>query len=293
MAGRTTESLACASCGSGGDDPLVLFPAETLKVLAGTSASPALSSTGPSGELLASLGPQRRWTSTFAAGFSFSPRLFVVLAQPVVNNQRDERSRTVLADPALNARYTILMPRLAQPLVPQVQLVAGVRPAFAASAASSSDPALLDVGGSGHDEYRAGLDVWMGMLSPLKPGISAVVTESAPRDVGGSVTRPGRLFRLTASLTSMWAVPLPGLAGALPLKLATGLTTDRRQPMSQDGVEVPMSSQSFNGLFASGDFAAGDGNNIKMTWSRQGAFGVAKNSVVASTWALAWSRVVQ
>ncbi|MEY4630540.1 MAG: hypothetical protein RIQ81_660 [Pseudomonadota bacterium] len=199
----------------------------------------------------------------------------------------------MLADPTLNARYTILMPRLTESYLPQVQLVAGFRPSLAKSAATSTDPALLDVGGSGHDEYRAGLDVWMGMMPQVKPGLSAVITESAPVRMNDVAIRPGRLIRVTASVTSTVEVPVPGLVHTVPVKLAGGMTADRRQPLTQDGTEVPGSSQAANGLFASGDVAAGDGNTVKMTWARQGAIGQTRNSVVASTWSLAWSRVMQ
>ena len=35
----STKALACASCGSGGDDPLILYPWEDFKIYAGFARS--------------------------------------------------------------------------------------------------------------------------------------------------------------------------------------------------------------------------------------------------------------
>jgi hypothetical protein len=286
----TASALACASCGSGGDDPLVLFPAETFKTMVGSSWTPFLDAAGPDGKPLVSLGPESRIISFFAAGVAFSNRGFLTFSQAFLRNQREKRAVYTAGDPALSGRYTILMPQLSQPVVPQVQLVGGIRPALARSAAESKDPALLDVGGSGHDEYRAGIDIWMGMLPYVKPGLAATVTESMARNISGATLKPGRLTRITASLTSTLLWPLESWLGPLPLKVTTGLTFDRRAPMVQDGDEVADSAQLSRGLFASGDISPGD--SLKVTWSRQGAFGETKNSALASSLALSWSRVI-
>ncbi|NDE15418.1 hypothetical protein EBZ80_10860 [bacterium] len=285
------RAMACASCGSGGDDPLVLFPAESLKIYAGATVTPTLASTGPDGEILTSSGPDRRATTTVAAGVALSRRAFLTVSDAIVSNARGDASRSGPGDPVLSGRYTLVMPQLAQPLVPQVQLLGGYRPAIATSIHDATDANLLDVFGSGFDEWRAGFDVWFGMF-PVKPGFALIMTESIPARHNDILLQPGRLYRATTSLTGV--AELPFLDGSTwPLKIAAGLTNDQRGPALQDGDSVPASRQSATGAFASADVGVSSSGNIKVSLARQGIAGRIRNAVASTSWTVAWSSVLR
>ncbi len=295
------HAYACASCGSGGDEPLVLFPAEALKVHGSISITPQLASTGPDGTALQSAGPDRRIAATFAVGLAISPRSFLIVSESLVTNSRTSSSgsgtrpssvnQSGIADPLVSGRYTLVMPQLSRPLIPQVQVLAGYRPAMVRSIHDSTDAHLLDVFGSGFDEIRIGTDLWMGML-PVKPGIAVSVTESVATRHNGTLLKPGTLVRTTCSLSG--AIPAGDFGiEALPVKLSAGVTADRRGQATADRDRVEDSEQSVNGAFVSADFLAFESDSIKLTMARQGAFGTVKNSVASTNWTMAWARVLR
>ncbi len=294
-------ALACASCGSGGDEPLVLFPAETFKIYGGVAVTPQFESTGPDGLTLQTAGPNRRVNSTVAAGIALSPRGFFTVAQTVVTNSRtrtnnsDARkssaSKSGAADPSFSGRYTVMMLQLSRPLIPQIQILGGYRPALARSIHDSSDANLLDVFGSGFDEVRVGADLWLGMLS-VKTGVAMTLTESIAARRSGILLKPGTLVRLTTSLTMLSTVDHFGINVQL-VKLAAGVTADRRTRAAADRELVDGSEQSVNGAFISADLAALESDSVKFTVARQGVFGVVKNAVASTTWSLAWARVLR
>ncbi len=295
------KSYACASCGSGGDEPLVLFPAEALKIHGNISVTPQLASTGPDGSTLRSAGPDRRITSTFAAGLAMSPRGFLTISQSLVTNSRIASSETAaapakqtesgLGDPLVSGRYTLVMPNLSRPLMPQVQVLAGYRPAMGRSIHDSSDAHLLDVFGSGFDEIRIGTDLWLGMLA-VKPGLAVAVTESVATRHNNRLLKPGTLVRTTGSLSGAVSAGDFGIV-AQPVKLSAGVTADRRAQATADHETVQDSEQSVNGVFLSADFPAFESDSIKLTLARQGAFGIVKNSVASTNWTMAWARVLR
>ncbi len=253
--------------------------------------TPTLQSTGPEGEILSSAGPDRRATTTMAAGIALSRRAFVTMSGGLVTNTRGEASRSGIGDPLISGRYTLMMPQLARPFVPQVQLLGGWRPSFTTSIHDATDANLLDAFGTGFDEWRAGVDLWMGML-PVKPGFALVVTESVPARHDDILLRPGRLYRATTSLTTMAQIPSAG-GPPWPLKIAAGLTTDRRDRALQDGSPVPGSEQSSAGAFASVDGGVSSSGNIKLTVARQGIAGRVRNAITATSWTVAWSSVLR
>jgi len=295
------NSYACASCGSGGDEPLVLFPAEALKIHGSISLTPQLESTGPDGSALQSAGPDRRITSTFAAGLAISPRGFLTVSESLVTNSRiassepGTRQSTVsqsgIGDPSVSGRYTLVMLQLSRPLMPQVQVLAGYRPAMVRSIHDTSDANLLDVFGSGFDEIRIGTDLWLGMLA-VKPGLSASVTESVATRHNGTLLKPGTLIRATCSLSGAVSTGDFGIV-AQPVKLSAGVTADRRGQATADHETIQDSEQSVNGAFVSADFPAFESDSIKLTVARQGAFGMVKNAVASTNWTMAWARVLQ
>lgn len=288
------QSWACASCGSGGDESMVLFPAETTKAQTGLVFTPTLQSTGPDGSVLTSSGPDQRATFSAAVGQSLGRRAFVVLAASVLTNFRTDHSgscshscsETGLGDPVISGRWTAVMPSLAEPWIPQVQILAGYRPALARSIHTSADPNQLDAFGSGFSEVRSGLDIWFGMF-PVKPGLAIAVTESLPARYEGILLQPGRLVRGTSSLTVL--APVAGQA----LKFAAGVTMDRRSDSRLDGERVEDSRQTTNGWFASADLNVSDPDTVKLSVSQQGGWGKRMNSVLATSLSVSWSRVVR
>lgn len=277
-------ALACASCGSGGDEPMVLFPAETTKVYSGISWTPKQQSTGPDGSMLTSIGPDRRAGYTLAIGQSLNRRSFVVLSGGLVRNGYADRAESGFSDPVISGRWTVVLPNLAQPWIPQVQFLAGYRPALARSVQESEDNNLLDVFGSGFHEIRGGVDVWFGMF-PVKPGFALVMTQPLAERYRGILLRPGRLVRGTFSVTAL--APTPGKT----MKIAAGLTVDRRAASSLNGAVVENSTQSYNGLFLSTDVSILDSDVIKLAISSQGGLGERINAVTSNSLSVGWSRV--
>ena len=124
-------AYSCASCGSGGEDPLILYPNESDKILVGAARTAGLRNIDKNGSEATAGGPTERHAFTLAYGHSFSMRSFATLTLPMLRNAREGTAKTAMGDPSFATRYTLHMASLTNPWVPQVQILAGFKPGLA------------------------------------------------------------------------------------------------------------------------------------------------------------------
>lgn len=270
----STVAKGCASCGSGGDDPLILYPNERHKVFVGLGSMGGFRNIGPSGEILTAGGPTRRYTTTMAIGHSFSPRSFATLTVPYIRNVRDGETRAGMGDPSLSARYTLLMPSIVDPWIPQVQVFGGYRTGSARSLRNTEDPkTLLDVMGTGFAEGRGGVDLWYGQFATLF-GLAHIVSYPLAQVYEQVSYQPGLAHRSTLTVGYRW---LPHV------KTLIGTNREAHEPINVAGNPSRDSDQLNYSTFLTQDYMLDQLKMLRLTASQMGAYGPIKNGVRAST----------
>lgn len=268
------QALGCASCGSGGDDPLILYPNETNKVFLSSGSTSGFRNIGPQGETLTAGGPTRKYMTTFAYGHSFSPRVFTTVTWPYQRNVRGGDARSSSGDPSLSARYTVVMPSIIEPWKPQIQAVVGFKASFARSLRNSAEPkTLLDVFGSGFPEMRGGLDFWYGQSNALA-GFAHIVSLPLARAYDGALYQPGLTQRSTLTLGYRW-VP--------HIKTLVGTNREAHDPIQIEHKASPHSEQLNYSAFVTQDYMLNQLAMIRMSLSQQGAYGPIRNGAQSST----------
>ncbi|MGE0174945.1 MAG: hypothetical protein AB7T49_19285 [Oligoflexales bacterium] len=272
-------SLACASCGSGGDDPLILYPNERLKVFVGLSEARDFRNIDPAGSEVTAGGPTAKQTLTSAIGYGISTRSFVTATQPYVRNVRGDASRSSFGDPSLAGRYSIFLQSFDDPYLPQVQILYGYKHALSRSIHESKElKTLLDVYGTGFSEIRGGLDIWFG-ITPIKPGISQTFSLPQKRSFDGIEYRPGLISRTTLSLGYGWSDSC---------KVTVGANRESREHLKVDGIKQDSSTQLNNSEFASVDIMTNSNNSWRLSASRQAAFGKNYNTSRSNNFGIAY-----
>lgn len=281
VASLSQSIYACASCGSGGDDPMVLYPGEAWKAYLGMARTGDIESIDQSGRVAASYQPTVRNTTTVAMGHSFSQRLFVTGTANYIVNRRDEYDRSAWGDPLATARYTLLQQTMADEWIPQVQFLASYRPGNATSKYDQVDPAGLDVFGNGLPEGRVGFDIWHGM-SQWKGGLAQTVTVPiGVRQTDFGVVKPGIAFRSTATV---------GHTLGETAKVLGGINREQVTKTSIDQVAQEESDIVSYGLFGSIDVTVERQSNVRFTWTKNSAVFANRNSVRSQTFAMALMR---
>lgn len=276
--------LACAACGSGGDDPLVLYPNETQKVYAGVARTSAFQNVGNNGALASAGGPETKEALTFAYGHAWDRRTFATITAPVLRNVRGKDARASFGDPSIAVRYTAVMTQIAEPWIPQVQLSLGYKDGRSRSIHESEDlKTLLDVFGSGFSEAKAGADIWYSQ-SMVMVGLAHTVIAPVGRDFGGEHYQPGVGGRTTVSFGALWGDKL--------LKTTAGANRDARGPLVIADIEQPKSAQINNSLFMTADWFQDPASTIRLSMARQAAFGANQNTARAASVALAYMRAI-
>lgn len=254
------RARACASCGSGGDDPLILYPNESLKFYLGLSQLSDFHNVDPDGSLSTAGGPSSKETLTLSGGYAISPRAFVTLTAPYIRNSLDGDSRSAFGDPSLAGRYSVVMQSLAQPWVPQVQLIAGYKHAQARSLRESNEmKTLIDVFGNGFSEAKMGVDVWYGMAA-VKFGAAHTVSKPLKRDFDDVTYEPGLVQRSTTSLGYLWAESW---------KTTIGMSRELRGALKVDGASQPNSQQQNNSAFLNLDVMTSALDSVRLSYARQ------------------------
>jgi len=266
---QSSKSMACASCGSGGDDPLILYPWEQWKIYTGlgrTSAFTPIDAAGRSGR---ELSPDARNTTTVSMGKTLSNRSFVTVTAPYIVNKRGAYQRSGWGDPMVTARYTLVTQDISQEWIPQVQVLAATKAGSATSVFDYLDPARLDVFGSGVPEWRAGVDIWHAMFD-WKAGFAQTVTGplSSRKTEFGEV-RNGVTYRSTATVGYGW-----GDFG----KLLVGVNREQTTKKSLDGATQADSDVVGQSAFLSADAKIEHHSSVRLTLSKTAAFGLNKNT---------------
>lgn len=275
------EAWGCASCGSGGDDPMILYPNEANKVFFGTTSISGYRNIGPSGEEVTAGGPSRKWTQTLAYGRGFSPRSFATITWPLVTNLRREDSHTASGDPTFSSRYAFILQSIADPWIPQVQGIFGFKPAFARSLRNTEEPkTLIDVAGTGFPEVRVGLDLWYGMSQSLL-GTAHILSYSLPRSYEGTLFQPGLTQRSTVTLGYRWAPHI---------KTLVGTNREYHAPIRIEGASSPSSEQLNFSSFLTQDVMLDPMTMVRLSLAQQGAYGPIQNTAKSSSVMIAYMR---
>lgn len=258
----SSEVYSCASCGSGGDDPLILYPSESRKYLLGISSVTAFRSADENGVVHADHGGVfRRTAMNFSYGQSFDTRSFFTIGLPVIVNQSIEHSATNLGDPLITTRYTVVPLNFAREYVPQVQLIAAYKFGFARSIYESVDQEQLDVFGSGYHQARLGVDLWSGNTL-IQYGFAQIVAYSFARNVDGHELKPGLESRTVVSAgytKEHWG------------KVVAGLSRLYVAERYDSGQKVANSSIVNNSAFFTTDYFINPISTVRLTLARQAA----------------------
>ena len=278
-AAASAPARACASCGSGGEDPLILYPNERFKSYLGFSRTNGFRSVGADGAVGESYGPEAKASDTLALGFGLSLRSFVTVTEALIENRGQSELKRGAGDPLFAARYTLLLQEMDEPWIPQVQLITGFRPAWAKSVQTTAD--TLEMFGSGFPEYKLGVDLWWGMQDapPLRFGAAHIGTRSMRRTYSGMDIQPGQLSRTNVTI---------GYAFEPYGKVLFGATREVRAVTRVDGEVQEASDSEMNGVFVTGDGKWDDTSMARLTLSRQGNWGRNRQGTQSSTMTLAW-----
>lgn len=277
--GGARLAWACASCGSGGDDPLILAPDETFKIYVAVSRTGDYQYLDNTGNRGFSLGPVAKDVFTVATGKSLGEYAFLTLTLPLVRNLGDGVDRWGLGDPLVAARFTVLPQTFVKPWEPQVQFLAAYKPGLAPSVTDSIDDQRLDVFGSGDGEARAGLDVWWGMAN-IKFGAAFTAALAFPRPWHEDLLQTGCRFRSTVTV---------GYGRDGVGRVVGGVLREDQLENRINGRSVPRSGHQQHALFLTGDATLTDADTVRVGFSRAAAFW-SDNSTQANAVILAYMR---
>lgn len=279
--GAATQASACASCGSGGEDPMILYPWEQWKAYIGIARTGDIESLDQNGQAVPAYQVTTRNTTTVSMGHSFSQRFFMTGTGNYIVNRRDDYDRSSWGDPLLAARYTALQQTMANDWIPQVQLLASYKTGQATSKYDQIDPAGLDIFGNGLPEGRAGIDIWHGMNN-WKGGVAQTVTMPiGVRDTDFGKVEPGVTYRSTLSL---------GHSVGENAKVVGGINREQTTKLKIDGAPQDSSDTLSYGFFAYADATVERSSNIRFTWSKTSAFATSRNGTRSQTFAMAVMR---
>ena len=279
VATASAPALACASCGSGGEDPLILYPNEHFKSYLGLSRASGYRGIGADGAIGDSYGPEAKASDTVALGFGLNHRSFVTVTEALVESQGQGDSKRGASDPLFAARYSLVMQEMDEPWIPQIQLITGFRPAWAKSVQTTAD--TLEMFGSGFPEYKLGVDLWWGMQEapPLRFGVAHIGTRSMQRTYNGMDIQPGQLSRTNVTV---------GYAFEPFGKVLVGATREIRAVTRVDGEVQDASDSEMNGVFGTADGKWDETSMFRLTLSRLGNWGRNRQSTQSSTVTVAW-----
>jgi hypothetical protein len=277
-AALTPKAYACASCGSGSDDPLVLWPNEQLKTYVGLSSSGRFETVDTAGRMGRESGPKSRDTLTLAIGKSLRNDLFFTLTLPVQQNRLEGRSLRSLGDPMVAARWSWLLPDFTEPLQPQVQLMAYYKFAHSRALQETERLDLLDTFGTGIPETKLGIDTFWGQ-SALKGGLAIAALFPAERTLGRSQVFPGNGLKATTTL---------GISLGGNNKLLAGVVREMREKRRDNGLRVRESEILAHSIFVTLDWSPITRHMLRFTVSDKGRSFTNRNTIASTSASVAW-----
>jgi hypothetical protein len=182
----------------------------------------------------------------------------------------------------LNARWNVLQQNIAEPWIPQVQLLLSHRFAVGRSMYDLKRDYAMDVFGAGYDETFVGADLWYGM-SALMFGGSVIFGLPQPADTEAGKIRPGNMQR--------WIGTVGGLVRE-DVKLIGGLIHEQRGAFEYRGEKQPDSDRLSHDAFLTLETLFIEGSNYRLTLNRRGVWGENRNAVHAHGFTLAWMRAL-
>ena len=225
LAAFSSDAFGCASCGSGGDDPLILYPNQEWRFYLGASRSFGFKTIKADGSLGDENAPTFKDALTLAIGKAITPHAFATVTFPYLQTWKDGTYKRAVGDPILAARWTVVPQDISAPWMPQLQLVGSYRFAHAKAQQEAENPNRLDVFGQGVPETKLGIDIFQGMTD-VKMGVAQSFLFPGERNLGGQTTYPGLGSRSVVTLgygiANVGKSNTPGKAGGLktrePLK---------------------------------------------------------------------------
>ncbi|MBM3383239.1 MAG: hypothetical protein FJY29_12510 [Betaproteobacteria bacterium] len=272
------EAKACASCGSGSDDPLVLWPNEQLKTYVGVSTSGNFETVDTRGTTGKESGPKSRDAMTFAVGKALRNDLFFTLTVPVQQNRLGRDSLRSVGDPMVAGRWSWLLPDFTEPLQPQIQLMAYYKFAHAKALQESERLDLLDAFGTGIPETKLGIDTFWGQ-SKLKGGFAIAALFPAERMLGRAQVFPGNCLKTTSTL---------GMSLGGDNKLLAGMVREMREKRRNNGTRVSDSEILAHSVFMTLDWSPAARHMVRFTVSDKGRIFANRNMIAATSASVAW-----
>lgn len=265
-------AYSCASCSSGADEPLILYPNEKAKVYLGFSHRSGNEALGPDGKPFSKFNVSTQRQILYSAGFSLNTRSFVTLSLPWLENSSGDKSVSSQGDPSLAARYTASLQSTADPLwIPQVQLVLGYKKSVSPSMHSVSyeNFDVTKTFGTGFDDLKVGVDVWYGLYA-FKAGASWFVITPQPAVYQAKNLAPGA--RNLRTYTLAYSIP------NTPLKITTGATDLYSRKLRINGEEIAGTEQVSHGYFLTAEYILKKNNHIRLSYVDQNGLGDSQNT---------------
>ncbi len=279
----TPRALGCASCGSGGDDPLILYPNEIDKLYSSYARSTGFRNITSTGREASSGGVDHKDILAVSYGHRWTSDIFTTIGTAIVRNSKGSDHVTGYGDPQVSGRWTAVNSDLTLPLIPQIQLIFAYKHSIAPSIRSTKyEKTLLDVRGSGFNELRNGIDIWWGQ-DTIKLGVAEMATYSQSKSYNGVTYQPGLIYRTTVTTGYQWHIDG---------KILIGFNTEKKQQLREDGVALKDSEQKNNSLFLTQDWKFKDLSSVRVTFSKQAAFGENTNTARYATTTLAYFRLI-
>lgn len=273
-----SHAWACASCGSGSDDPLVLWPNEELKTYVGVSTSSRFETVDPQGKYGQESGPKSRDAFTFAVGKALRHDFFFTLTLPVQQNRLEGSSLRSLGDPMIAARWSWWMPDFSEPLRPQIQMMTSYKLAHSKSLQETTRPDLLDAFGTGIPELKLGIDTFWGM-GTVKGGVALAGLFPEERKLGRTTVFPGNGLRATSTV---------GFSLGGDNKMIGGLVREMRENRRNDGQRVEKSEVLSHSIFVTLDWSPAQHNMLRLSLTDKGRVLENRNMIAASSLSFAW-----
>jgi hypothetical protein len=264
--------FACASCSSGADEPLILYPNEKAKIYLGFTQRSGNEALGADGTEFTRSKIDTQRQVLYSAGFSLGTRSFFSFSLPWLENSSADKSVSSHGDPSVAARYTIVLQSIADPLwIPQVQAVLGYKKSVSPSMHSVS-PENFDVTetfGTGFDDIRTGLDVWYGLYA-FKAGGSWIVVQPQPARYHERQIAPGT--RHLRTYTVSFSPP------HTQLRVTTGATDLFSTQRRDNGVEIEGTEQVSHGLFLTAEYKVNRTTHMRLSVTDQANLGDNQNT---------------
>jgi hypothetical protein len=275
LGSRTAQ--ACASCGSGSDDPLILWPNESLKTYIGFATSGSYKTVDPSGKFGSESGPTARDSLTLAVAQALRQDVFFSWTMPFLQNRLSGASLRSVGDPMAAVRWSWLLPEFSEPWRPQIQVMASHKFVLSRSLQESNRPDLLDAFGTGLPETKVGVDAFWGMHQ-VKGGFAWALLFPEERALGRAVIFPGNGLRSTFTL---------GHALGEKSKVLAGLVRETRRQRRTDGQLVSNSESVSHSGFITLDVSLFDSSTLRLSFSDRGRLFENKNMIASQAWSAA------